>query len=86
MVAAFWLTHPASAPVNARQVVSTTLLLLWALRLTHSYFRREQWAVGRREDWRYADMRAQFGHWWSVVQVRTAANCGDLVAMPAAIV
>lgn len=27
--------------------------------------RRERWAVGRQEDWRYADMRRRFGRNWS---------------------
>lgn len=28
---------------------------------------REKWRVGAREDWRYEDMRAQYGpHWWWV--------------------
>lgn len=69
LVAAFWVSHAASAPVNARQLCSTALLLIWAARLTHSYFRREKWAVGEQEDWRYADMKIQFGKWWPVVQV-----------------
>ena len=44
---------------------ATLLLLLWSMRLTHSYFRREKWEVGRREDWRYAEMRGRWGrHWW----------------------
>jgi Protein of unknown function (DUF1295) len=71
MVAAFWLTSPVSNPLNARQVISTALLLTWALRLTHSYFRRENWAVGHQEDWRYAEMKIQFGNWWPLVQVCT---------------
>lgn len=33
-------------------------------RLTHSYFRREQWVVGGREDWRFQDMRKNMGFLW----------------------
>ena len=69
LIAAFWLSHPAAAPVNLRQVISTALLLIWAARLTYSYFRRENWRVGLQEDWRYSDMRAQFGKWWPAMQV-----------------
>jgi steroid 5-alpha reductase family enzyme len=71
MVAVFWLTSPGSIPLNARQITSTALLLIWSARLTHSYFRREKWAVGHQEDWRYAEMQIQYGKWWPVVQVRT---------------
>lgn len=38
---------------------------VWSLRLTHNYFRRENWQWGAREDWRFTDMRGQYGkHWW----------------------
>ena len=33
------------------------LIVFWALSLTYSYFRREEWMLGAREDWRFADMR-----------------------------
>lgn len=50
---------------DPRAAAATLLLLLWSLRLTHSYFRRERWRLGAREDWRYAQMRADWGrHWW----------------------
>ena len=73
LLAAYWLTHPLSTPLTARQLVSTALLLIWALRLTHSYFRREGWAVGAQEDWRYAEMRDKFGSRWALYQVRSPA-------------
>eukprot|EP00640_Fibrocapsa_japonica_P006041 CAMPEP_0113944806 /NCGR_PEP_ID=MMETSP1339-20121228/36941_1 /TAXON_ID=94617 /ORGANISM="Fibrocapsa japonica" /LENGTH=125 /DNA_ID=CAMNT_0000950127 /DNA_START=400 /DNA_END=774 /DNA_ORIENTATION=+ /assembly_acc=CAM_ASM_000762 len=39
--------------------------MVWSLRLTHSYFRREGWAFGSREDWRFSDMRKKYGRqWW----------------------
>lgn len=41
------------------------LTWIWSLRLTHNYFRREKWQWGVREDWRFTDMRGQYGkHWW----------------------
>lgn len=40
---------------------------VWALRLCHNYFRRENWQWGAREDWRFTDMSHQYGrHWWWV--------------------
>ena len=50
---------------SPRAAAATLLLLLWSLRLTHSYFRRERFRLGDREDWRYAEMRREWGrHWW----------------------
>eukprot|EP00892_Ulva_mutabilis_P000224 jgi/Ulvmu1/10201/UM060_0001.1 len=65
----FWASHPLSQPGSPRQLISCALLLIWAVRLTHSYFRREGWIAGVREDWRYADMKQRFGKWWPAVQV-----------------
>lgn len=73
MLAAFWATHPLALLWTPRQTVSLLLLLAWAARLTHSYFRRERWIAGAREDWRYTDMKERFGKWWTVVQV--CCNC-----------
>lgn len=69
MLAAFWLSHPHATLWSTRQAVSTLLLAVWAARLTHSYLRREGWVLGTREDWRYADMRRQFGAHWVWVQL-----------------
>lgn len=45
--------------------VALALLLVWSARLTYSYFRRENWKFGEREDWRYTDMAKAHGkHWW----------------------
>ena len=49
--------------------MSLCLLLVWAMRLTHSYLRREGWVLGAREDWRYAEMRQRFGAHWAWVQL-----------------
>ncbi|MEW5310038.1 MAG: hypothetical protein WDW38_001871 [Sanguina aurantia] len=67
MIGLFYKTHPASLFDPARSLVSMTLLFVWATRLTHSYFRREGWQLGAREDWRFTDMAAQIGRsWWWV--------------------
>lgn len=44
------------------------LIFVWGLRLTHSYFRREEWKFGVREDWRYTKMAIDFGRpkWYFV--------------------
>eukprot|EP01057_Protomagalhaensia_wolfi_P002567 Protomagalhaensia_wolfi_Nauph_80__2566@NODE_271_length_2978_cov_689_825111_g202_i0_p1_GENE_NODE_271_length_2978_cov_689_825111_g202_i0NODE_271_length_2978_cov_689_825111_g202_i0_p1_ORF_typecomplete_len304_score63_03DUF1295/PF06966_12/6_3e40ERG4_ERG24/PF01222_17/1_9e03ERG4_ERG24/PF01222_17/7_1e10PEMT/PF04191_13/1_7e04PEMT/PF04191_13/3e03PEMT/PF04191_13/9_9e06ICMT/PF04140_14/1_8e04ICMT/PF04140_14/5_7e03ICMT/PF04140_14/4_7e03ICMT/PF04140_14/3_7e05Steroid_dh/PF02544_16/6_2e02Steroid_dh/PF02544_16/1e len=48
-----------------RPLIVSANLILWSARLTHNYFRRENWRLGEREDWRYADLRQRFGwHWW----------------------
>lgn len=41
------------------------MLWVWSMRLTHSYFRREEWNFGAREDWRFTEYHEKFGrHWW----------------------
>lgn len=41
------------------------LTWVWSIRLTHNYFRREKWRWGAREDWRFNDMRKEYGkNWW----------------------
>jgi steroid 5-alpha reductase family enzyme len=38
---------------------------VWSARLTHNYLRREGWEFGKREDWRFNEMRGQYGKtWW----------------------
>ncbi|KAK6921519.1 Protein of unknown function DUF1295 [Dillenia turbinata] len=64
----YYSTHPALRHYNwwrSRAVMLMTWV--WAIRLTHNYFRRERWQWGVREDWRFSDMRRQYGrHWWWV--------------------
>ena len=55
-----WLLHPV-AEVNTRTIVANVLTWIWAIRLTHSYFRREEWKFGEREDWRYTKMAIDYG-------------------------
>lgn len=65
MIAFFYATHPYGRPDVLKSAVSMGLLLIWSVRLTHSYFRREEWNFGAREDWRFTEMRATYGrHWW----------------------
>ncbi|KAL0017730.1 hypothetical protein WJX77_011017 [Trebouxia sp. C0004] len=64
MIEAYYASHPAAAGTS-RSTAAAALIAVWSLRLSHSYFRREGWQLGVREDWRFADMRQKFGkHWW----------------------
>ena len=38
------------------------LVMIWAARLTHNYFRREGWKFGVNEDWRYTKMAQEWGN------------------------
>ncbi|KAK1420309.1 hypothetical protein QVD17_21807 [Tagetes erecta] len=62
----FW-SHPAADYNFWRSMVVVVLTWVWAIRLTHNYFRREKWQWGAREDWRFTDMAQQHGqNWWWV--------------------
>jgi len=54
-------------PVPLRLQVATALLALWSARLTHSYFRRERWRFGERQDWRYEKMSRDHPRAWPVL-------------------
>jgi steroid 5-alpha reductase family enzyme len=58
----------AATAHHPRAVITLILLWLWGFRLLNNYFRREEWHVGEREDWRYADMRKQHGYFFLVTQ------------------
>ncbi|KAE8697991.1 hypothetical protein F3Y22_tig00110607pilonHSYRG00235 [Hibiscus syriacus] len=61
----YYATHPLAQFDPWRSMIVTVLTWVWSIRLAHSYFRREEWQWGAREDWRFADMRLQYGkHWW----------------------
>ncbi|GJP32351.1 hypothetical protein CLOM_g16948 [Closterium sp. NIES-68] len=65
LILEFYSAHPAASTCAPRARLVRVVLLLWSARLTHSYLRREQWRWGWREDWRFSDMRRQYGrHWW----------------------
>ncbi|KAL1823877.1 hypothetical protein ACET3Z_010655 [Daucus carota] len=61
----YYATHPLAQFDSLRSWAVIVLTWVWSLRLTHSYLRREKWQLGAREDWRFSDMRRQYGHsWW----------------------
>eukprot|EP01023_Acetabularia_acetabulum_P015208 TRINITY_DN17375_c0_g2_i1.p2 TRINITY_DN17375_c0_g2~~TRINITY_DN17375_c0_g2_i1.p2 ORF type:complete len:366 (-),score=25.61 TRINITY_DN17375_c0_g2_i1:217-1314(-) len=67
LIGLFFQLHPLASGNVFRVWTSTLLLWVWAIRLTHSYFRREEWQVGEREDWRYSKLRAEYGIHWTYV-------------------
>jgi steroid 5-alpha reductase family enzyme len=64
LLAGFYLAHPLAEPNWTRVALASTPLLLWSVRLTANYFRREAWRFGLREDWRYAKMRQERPRFW----------------------
>lgn len=65
LMAHFFAWHPHSKSDPYRSRVTVVLTWTWSARLTHSYFRREDWQWGEREDWRFAKMRKDNPkHWW----------------------
>ncbi|KAL2241947.1 uncharacterized protein C594.04c [Sesamum indicum] len=61
----YFATHPLAEYNAWRSRLVIFLTWVWSVRLTHSYFRREKWQFGAREDWRFSDMRLQYGkNWW----------------------
>lgn len=67
LIAQFYWIHPLANgdPVRAWAVMG--LLWFWSARLTYSYFRREEWQFGAREDWRFMELRRKNPQtwWWS---------------------
>ena len=51
------LTPPLSSQPALRSYITLALVYVWAVRLTHSYLRREEWQLGAREDWRFTELR-----------------------------
>jgi steroid 5-alpha reductase family enzyme len=66
MIAAFYHYHPFSQGDETRGTATILLTMLWSVRLTHSYFRRENFRFGAREDWRFEEMRKTNPNnfWW----------------------
>lgn len=61
----YYATYPFAHYNWQRSRIVIAITWVWSLRLTHNYFRREKWQWGAREDWRFTDMRGQYGkHWW----------------------
>ncbi|KAL3642093.1 hypothetical protein CASFOL_012908 [Castilleja foliolosa] len=67
LLAHYFKAHPLAESNAWRSRMVIFLTWVWSVRLTHSYFRREKWQWGAREDWRFSDMRLQYGNnwWWS---------------------
>jgi len=59
--------HPNAHYDTARSIISLVLLWAWCVRLTHSYFRREDWKFGQREDWRYTKMAMDYPKLWPLL-------------------
>ncbi|GFP80720.1 uncharacterized protein c594.04c [Phtheirospermum japonicum] len=65
LLAHYFSAHPLAESNAWRSRMVIFLTWVWSVRLTHSYFRREKWQWGAREDWRFSDMRLQYGqNWW----------------------
>lgn len=65
MMAHYYSSHPYSQTNLWRSRIVIILTWVWSIRLTHNYFRREEWQWGAREDWRFADMRKIYpNNWW----------------------
>lgn len=64
LIGHFYATHPLAQADPARSTVALALVWIWSVRLTGSYFRRERWRFGAREDWRFAVKRRESRHFW----------------------
>jgi steroid 5-alpha reductase family enzyme len=65
MLLHYYRGHPASVVDAVRSAIAVGLTWVWSARLTHNYLRREGWEFGKREDWRFNEMRGQYGKtWW----------------------
>ncbi|KAI0499889.1 hypothetical protein KFK09_018097 [Dendrobium nobile] len=64
MLIHFFASHPLARANVVRSMVAIVLTYIWSIRLTHSYFRREEWEWGAREDWRFNKLRKQYGKHW----------------------
>ncbi|OAY74644.1 uncharacterized protein C594.04c [Ananas comosus] len=65
MLVHYYASHPLASADAARSAVAIALTWVWSVRLTHNYLRRERWEWGAREDWRFGEMRKEYGRsWW----------------------
>lgn len=61
----YYFHHPLAQAPSVRSVLTVALMWIWSFRLTHSYFRREEWNFGAREDWRFTKMKQDYPKiWW----------------------
>ncbi|KAL6010181.1 hypothetical protein ACLOJK_000612 [Asimina triloba] len=61
MLVLYYASHPFARSNALRSVAVILLTWVWSLRLSHSYLRRKRWELGAREDWRFSDLRNQYG-------------------------
>jgi steroid 5-alpha reductase family enzyme len=60
-LAHYYQFHPAAVGVQSQRFYTMLILLyIWSVRLTHSYFRREEYNFGLREDWRFTQMQKDY--------------------------
>lgn len=64
LVGHYYGVHPLAHGDATRTAVMLVLVYVWSVRLTYSYFRREEWQFGAYEDWRFTDYRRQYGSLW----------------------
>ncbi|KAL3379100.1 hypothetical protein AABB24_000027 [Solanum stoloniferum] len=65
MLLHFYANLPMAQYNQLRSWIVTILTWIWSIRMIHSYFRRENWQLGVKQDWRYTDMSNQYGkNWW----------------------
>lgn len=63
----FYALNPLATANPMRSNLSVVLVLVWSARLTYSYFRREEFKFGQREDWRYTKMAEDYPASWPVL-------------------
>ena len=73
LLAHAYAQHPIARSTPVRSWLSFVLLYAWAVRLLHSYFRREHWQVGWREDWRFTWMRGEISSRYGEVAWKVSA-------------
>ena len=78
LIAHFYRLHSSSlsAAVPARGDLMLVMVWIWSIRLTHSYFRREEWKFGEREDWRYYKMATvDYPRSWPIMSFLLVGVC-----------
>ncbi|XP_058105157.1 uncharacterized protein C594.04c-like [Magnolia sinica] len=67
MLVHYYASHPYAKSDALRSTAVILMTWVWSIRLTHNYLRRERWELGVREDWRFSEMRKEYGkNWWWV--------------------
>jgi len=65
-IVGYLILNPVSEKIDlTRQIIVTTLVSIWAIRLTYNWIR--QWKGLNHEDWRYEDLKVKCGKmYWPV--------------------